>query len=37
MAAHEAGADLLAGELIEKFLLVRDGEMAVAPARVSSL
>jgi hypothetical protein len=30
MAAHEARADLLAGKLIEKFLLIRDREMAVA-------
>ena len=34
MAAHEARADLLAGELIEKLLLIGDREMAVArPAR----
>jgi hypothetical protein len=30
MAAHEAGADFLAGELVEKFLLVGDREMTVA-------
>ena len=29
MAAHEARADLLAGELVEKFLLVGDREIAV--------
>jgi hypothetical protein len=32
MAAHEARADLLAGQLIEVFLLVGDREMAVAQA-----
>ena len=30
MAAHEARAHLLAEELVEKFLLVGDREMAVA-------
>jgi hypothetical protein len=30
MAAHEARADLLAGQLVEEFLLIGDREMAVA-------
>ena len=32
MAAHEARADFLAGELVEKLLLVGDREMAIARA-----
>ena len=30
VAAHEARADLLAGELVEKFLLIGDREIVVA-------
>jgi hypothetical protein len=31
MAAHEPRADLLAGELVEKFLLIRDRKMGRSP------
>jgi hypothetical protein len=34
VAADEAGADFLARQLVKKFLLVGDREMAVAPVMV---